>query len=118
MSEKVEQLKDLEAEFRRVHQQFIGILTAALGVLIGGAVIYKHLLHVNWVNAFYFCTVTLTTVGYGDIVPTTDTAKVFTMFYILVGIGIVATFATTLIKHVSLKREIRLTKRQIKRAAK
>jgi len=118
MSEKTDYLKDLESEFTRVHQQFIGVLTAAIGILVGGAAAFKHLLHLDWVNAFYFCTVTLTTVGYGDIVPNTDTSKLFTMVYILVGIGIVATFATTLIKHVSLKREIRITKRQIKRQTK
>jgi voltage-gated potassium channel Kch len=114
MSEKVDELKDLENEFTRVHQQFVAILSAALIVLIVGAYIYRHLLHLTWVNAFYFCTVTLTTVGYGDITPNTNASKVFTIFYILIGIGIVATFATTLIKHTSLKREIRVARRQLK----
>lgn len=118
MSEKTDDLNDLEKEFKRVHQQFVGIMMAAIGVLVGGAIIYRHLLHLTWVNAFYFCTVTLTTVGYGDIVPNTNASKVFTMIYILVGIGIVATFATTLIKHMSLKREIRVAKRHLKRQSK
>ncbi|CAD7934827.1 unnamed protein product [Amoebophrya sp. A120] len=41
-------------------------------------------------KAFYFAAVTLTTVGYGDVVPMSDSAKVFTCVYIFVGLGLVA----------------------------
>jgi ion channel len=32
----------------------------------------------------------------GDLVPTTDVAKLFTVFYVLTGIGILVSFFTTL----------------------
>jgi len=39
----------------------------------------------DWTEAFYWCCVTITTCGYGDVVPTTDGGKVFAIFYILIG---------------------------------
>jgi hypothetical protein len=36
------------------------------------------------VDSFYFTTVLLTTVGYGDIVPVTDAGKVFTTVYVII----------------------------------
>jgi voltage-gated potassium channel Kch len=38
------------------------------------------------VDAFYFTVVTITTLGYGDIVPQGDLSKIFTVFYALTGI--------------------------------
>jgi voltage-gated potassium channel len=45
----------------------------------------------NWsyVDSFYFSTMTLTTIGYGDITPTKDKTKIFASFYAIFGIGIV-----------------------------
>ena len=37
-------------------------------------------------DTFYFVMVTMSTVGYGDLSPSIDSSKVFTVFYILVGI--------------------------------
>jgi voltage-gated potassium channel Kch len=54
----------------------------------------------SWLNAYYFCITTLSTVGYGDITPKTAAGKIFTTFYILVGIGIFGTFIT-----ITLRRQ-------------
>ncbi|KAJ1447644.1 hypothetical protein M885DRAFT_416829, partial [Pelagophyceae sp. CCMP2097] len=40
-------------------------------------------------EAIYYWTVSYTTVGFGDVVPTTNAGRVFAMFYILVGMMIV-----------------------------
>ena len=52
----------------------------------------------NWsaVDALYFCAMSLATVGFGDVVPTTDFGKLFTVFYVLTGIGILVSFFTAL----------------------
>lgn len=45
----------------------------------------------EWTDAVYFCAVTLTTVGYGDLHPDSDSSKIFAIVYILGGLSIVAT---------------------------
>jgi voltage-gated potassium channel len=107
-----QEIDDIRNEYRIIHRQYLYNLVAALSVLIVGATVYRHLLHLSWVNAFYFCTVTLATVGYGDITPTTDASKIFTIFYIFIGIGIFASFASLLIRNASLRRELRRAKRR------
>jgi len=58
--------------------------------------VFYHIVEkLSWLNAYYFSVVTLSTVGYGDIVPHTDAGKIFTTFYIFVGVGIITTFITT-----------------------
>lgn len=53
----------------------------------------------SFVNAFYFTVSTVTTVGYGDIVPTTDVTKLFTAFISFIGIAMVLTLFGMLSAH-------------------
>jgi len=41
-------------------------------------------------NSLYFCVVSLLTVGYGDFYPSSDSMKVFTVFFVYCGISFVA----------------------------
>lgn len=41
-----------------------------------------------YIKCFYWTVTTLTTVGYGDITPTTSIARIYTMFVMLLGVGI------------------------------
>lgn len=73
------------------------IVSAGLSIatLIGlGTWAFHALEDWTWAESFYFSVATLTTVGYGDIHPTTDEARVFTAIYILIGVGIVITALT------------------------
>jgi len=71
----------------------------AIAVIIIGSVVYMLIEHWSPVDSVYFCVVTLATVGYGDLHPTTDAGKIFTVIYILGGLGIIAAFITELAKH-------------------
>ena len=60
----------------------------ALGTLLTGTVVYHFLEGWSYLDSVYFCTITLATVGYGDLTPTTPEAKIFTMFYVVNGVAI------------------------------
>jgi voltage-gated potassium channel Kch len=94
-------------EYARIRRSFRIVAAFAVAILLIGAVFYHHVEHLSWLNAFYFCTITLATVGYGDITPHTDIGKLFTIFYVLVGIGILATFANLLVKNAVARRQIK-----------
>lgn len=71
---------------------------SALLTIAVGTVFYTFMEGWTPVQSLYFCVVTLATVGYGDLHPTTEISQLFTVGYILTGIGIIAAFATELAK--------------------
>jgi len=60
----------------------------AVGMLVAGVIIYHRLEGWSYLDALYFCVVSLATVGYGDLTPTTPLARLFTIIYLINGIGI------------------------------
>lgn len=82
------------------------LLVASL--LVVGTAFYAIVEGWSVVDAVYFCTMSLATVGYGDVVPDTAAAKLFTVVYVLVGIGILVSFFTALTaKTLALQAERR-----------
>lgn len=69
---------------------FRSVAATAVAVVAGGAVFFHLQEGLGWLDAFYFTTVTLTTVGYGDFSPATDGGKLFLMAYVVVGLGVMA----------------------------
>jgi Ion channel len=65
---------------------------AAFGIVAVGTVVYHFLEDWSWVDSLYFSVVAGTTVGFGDLVPTTDAAKLFTVLYILLAVSVIATY--------------------------
>jgi hypothetical protein len=71
------------------------------GTIVGaGTVFYRLVEDVRWIDSLYFCVITLTTIGYGDISPTTTAGKVFTMAYAVAGIGVFVALVTTVAHHL------------------
>jgi voltage-gated potassium channel len=68
------------------------LLIAAISILGLGTIFYHFVENLSWLDSYYFSVVTLTTVGYGDIVPHTAAGKIFTTFYLMFGIGIITAF--------------------------
>lgn len=73
----------------------------------------------TWIQSFYFTIVTLTTVGYGDLHPTTDDTRLFTAFFILLGVTIVVSSISFVgsgyLQRRTEHREVRLEKKHDKR---
>lgn len=57
-------------------------------MIILGTVAYHEIEGWSWVTSFYFTVATLTTVGYGDIYPTTELSRLFTACFALAGVTI------------------------------
>jgi voltage-gated potassium channel len=76
-------LKD--PEFRSL----FGLVVLTLG---GGTVFYWRAEGWSLLDSFYFSSITLATVGYGDLVSDTPDGKIFTVFYVFAGVGIIVAF--------------------------
>ena len=61
-------------------------------IITVGAILYHWLEGWGWLDSFYFVVITLTTIGYGDLAPTTPLSKLVTIFYGLNGIVILLMF--------------------------
>jgi voltage-gated potassium channel Kch len=80
-------------------KQYRDLLFTTIVILGIGSVCYHYLEGWNWLDSIYFSIITLTTIGYGDFSPQTDGGKLFTIFYILIGIGIILSFVNTIYNH-------------------
>ncbi|MFT5136130.1 MAG: voltage-gated potassium channel [Arenicella sp.] len=92
-------LLNLARFFRGLHKawaqpDFRSTLLLTTIILISGTVFYSNVEGWNLLDSAYFCVMTLTTIGYGDLHPTSDFSKLFTMFYSIIGIGIFVTLIT------------------------
>lgn len=82
------------------------IIIWAGATILFGAAIFHWMEGWNWLDAIYFAVVSLTTVGYGDLTPTRPITKVFTIFYILNGYGILLALIDT-IREARMRRRLR-----------
>lgn len=57
-----------------------------LGYLAVSATIFHKLEHWTWPQAFYFSAVTLTSVGYGDLHPTSDVSRMVATVFVLISV--------------------------------
>lgn len=71
---------------------------SAVGILAIGTIVYHFIEDWSWVDSFYFSSVALTTVGFGDFAPTSDASKLFTVVYIFSGIAVISLFVNERLK--------------------
>ena len=99
----LEQLE--EEEHRLYHRRMLYVVIVILLFLFGGATFYHYVEQWRYLDAVYFSAFTITTVGYGDITPKTDLGKIFTIFYMFVGVGIVLYGLSIMATHFVEARE-------------
>jgi voltage-gated potassium channel len=88
--------------------EFRSILVLLLGQLTLGTFFYRQVERWSILDSLYFSVITLATVGYGDFTPATAAGKIFTMFYIVFGIGLLVAFANKLAGTLLTGRQTRL----------
>ena len=81
------------------NKEYRGLLFIVLLTLVIGTTVYHYVEGWSWLDAFYFSFITLTTIGFGDFAPVTDAGKIFTIIYIVFGVGIILSFINTLYLH-------------------
>lgn len=72
-----------------------GILAITGAIILWASVFYHFVEGWTWIDSIYFSVITISTVGYGDFSPETSIGKIFTIFYIIIGLGVFVTAATT-----------------------
>jgi hypothetical protein len=105
---------DLLSELR---VQLVAAVSALAGLIFIGTIVYHNLEGWTWVSSFYFSVTTITTVGYGDLHPTTDVSRLFTSVYVLSGVAIALAalgIIGTNYLNVIIREERMLRRRRIK----
>lgn len=109
---KKEELLEMEKEeHKRFHRRIIYIAIIILIFLFSGATFYYYAENWRYLDAVYFSAYTMTTVGYGDIVPKTDIGKLFTIFYVFTSVAIALYGLSVIATHfVEVREEFLLEK--------
>jgi hypothetical protein len=81
-------MADIKHSLGSLSVQFLVIAVALVSLLVAGTVVYHHLEDWSWTTSFYFTVCTVTTIGYGDVVPTTESSRLFTAFFALAGVSV------------------------------
>ena len=84
------------------------LLSFAITVVTVGTVVFHQLEKWSWIDSFYFTIITLATIGYGDLVPTTPVGKLVTVIFVIVGVGIFLGFLNKMMERRVERRERRL----------
>ena len=58
-----------------------------LFVIVVGSFFYYYVEGWDFLDSIYFVIITMTTVGYGDLYPSTDAGKIFTMVFSVIGVA-------------------------------
>jgi voltage-gated potassium channel len=71
-----------------LYRKVVSILIALTVVILAGTIGYRSLEGWTIVDALYMTIITIASVGYGEVHPLSDTARMFTMVLILAGSGV------------------------------
>ena len=61
-----------------------------VGLFVYGIVGTHHIMKLNWFDSIYYATITMTTVGYGDYLPSTGIQKIFATTLAIGGVALLA----------------------------
>lgn len=85
--------------------EFRALFLLVLLLLVCGTIFYMRVEKWSLLDAIYFCVTTLTTIGFGDPHPITSLGKIFTIFYVILGISILLGFIDKIARGITPQRE-------------
>ncbi|MCB2115316.1 MAG: two pore domain potassium channel family protein [Rhodobacteraceae bacterium] len=91
------------------------LLGLALAILGGSTVFFHYVEHWSWLDSWFFTVVTVSTVGYGNLVPATALGKIATTALIFAGIGVFAVFISQIGDRIVARRMRRAEKTEDER---
>jgi hypothetical protein len=78
-------------------------LASALILLATATIVYHQFEDWSWVDSFYFSAIAASTVGFGDLSPTTDGTKLFTVAYVFLGISLIGVVMNEALRRHALR---------------
>lgn len=88
------------------------ILLSSLVIIVSSSTVFFHYIEGwSWIDSYFFTVVTLSTVGYGNLVPQTDIGKIAASILIFTGIGIFA-LAIQTFASITVKRRVQKARRR------
>lgn len=83
---------------------YIAVFLLTVIVLIG-VLGFKFMSDYTWVDSFYMTVITITTVGFGEVQPLDDNAKIFTIFLILASVVILGYSISVITEYILSKND-------------
>ena len=85
---KILELLLIHGRLWKEDEQFRALLVILAAIVLSGTVFYSVVEKWHIIDSIYFCIMTIATIGYGDLAPSTPLSKIFTIIMALSGIGV------------------------------
>ena len=89
--------------YRFFRSKFYIALSLLVFVLIVGVSGFRIITDASWIDAIYMTVITVTTVGFGEVIPLDENARLFTVFLIIISVFVFA-YAISVITEYILSR--------------
>lgn len=98
-------MSNLPALSKITRRRLVFATSAILSMIAAGALGFRYIENLSWLDSVYIATETVTTVGYGDLPPRTPNGKIFAAVFMLFGVGTVL-YSLTVLAQAVIQSEI------------